>query len=505
MENLEVTTLELWPIEARKRIHAKGLSIKNLRKKYNHIIFPDDDCYDRQRQLFSTQIQERPLFIIRPISKDEIKDILNMIYKYSLTMRIIGGRHSTALQNPDIFLDMSEFNHIKFDKNSHEHKEHKEHRHHRYNLCQHLKVGAGATQGAVNAYLFSMSENYYFSGIKPNHPTSLAFPSGSAASVGIAGISTIGGIGTLRRSLGLAVDSIKSFTIVLPPNKNCGARIVKASKYKNSDLFWALLGGGGANFGVVTEIIYYVRQINNIILYEMSWPWERASDVLNLWQSTALQRNNQFNEDLSLFNSKGPKIHLTGIYALNDNETTTNAENKIQTELSSLKELDGELTIYKQTSYAKIYTQFVNERVYHNFSVGRTILTDNIVPADILINRIEIADKLNGFSYIGLQLMGGKISDVKPSETAFYPRYSKFFIDIFNFWDSAVYQEEQENWNITTFSLLYPKLGPYCYLGFPIPNLPDHLTAYYGNNKLRLLEIKKIIDPLDLLKFPGSL
>lgn len=33
--------------------------------------------------------------------------VLNLLDKYSLSIRIVGGRHSTALQNPDIFLDIS--------------------------------------------------------------------------------------------------------------------------------------------------------------------------------------------------------------------------------------------------------------------------------------------------------------------------------------------------------------------------------------------------------------
>ncbi len=74
--------------------------------------------------------------------------------------------------------------------------------------------------------------------------------------------------------------------------------------------------------------------------------------------------------------------------------------------------------------------------------------------------------------------MGGKISDIPPNATAFYPRNSKFFIDIFNFWDSPVYQEQNMKWNGKTFKELYPIAGPYVYLGFPISNLPDSIAGY---------------------------
>lgn len=68
MVDLEVTTLELWPRQARRLIADKGLSVRYLKQTFTDIIFPWNFHYDMERQLFSCQIQERPLFIIKPIS-----------------------------------------------------------------------------------------------------------------------------------------------------------------------------------------------------------------------------------------------------------------------------------------------------------------------------------------------------------------------------------------------------------------------------------------------------
>jgi len=413
----------------------------------------------------------------------EIMKVLNLLPKYLLTIRIIGGRHSTSLQNPDIFLDISGFNEIILNK--------------------YLEVGGGATQGSVNFFLFNISEHYYFPGAKPNHPTSIAFPGGSAATVGVSGISTVGGIGTLRRTLGLTVDSIKSFRIVLLPIETEKSRVVIASAKHQSDLFWALLGGGGANFGVITKITYYPLKIQKVILYEINWKWSQADDVLSIWQRTAPKRPNAFNEDLSLFSDMGiAGINLIGVYLIPKNQTEIQAKETI---INEIKPLGGDLIINEATTYAQVYKNFVAARIYHNYSIARTILTANLIPSHIVINRIEKARKINGRAFIGLQLMGGKISDINSKATAFYPRESKFFVDLFSFWDSAVNQQDNQTWNEETFKELYTFIGPYCYFGFPIANLPNHLNAYYGQNKYRLLEIKQKIDPLGLLKFPDSL
>jgi len=490
MDDLTINTLELWPRKSRELIRNKGLSIRKLRKLFNeHIIFPWEDNYDKRRMLFSTQIQERPLFIIRPESEDDIINTLELLKSHNMTLRIIGGRHSTALQNPDIFLDMSFFNKISKKK--------------------YLHVGGGATQGQVNAFLFENYKGHYFPGAKPNHPNSLVFPSGSAATVGVSGISSVGGIGSLRRTLGLTIDSIKGIKIVLPPTDKDPPKIIVASKSKHSDIFWALLGGNGANFGVIIEIYYYIIKINEVILYQVDWDASEASKILTLWQETAPNRPDSYNEDLAIFNQVSKSsgklelgINLIGIYVIPDGQNNHKARKEITSEL---RYLGGNLTLTDASDYDIIYHKFVDERVYHNFSVGKTFLTKQFVPPEILLDKLEQARHINGFTYIGLQLMGGKISQKKSSDTAFYPRQSKFFVDIFNFWDSPVDQESNMKWNGKTFVELYPIIGPYSYLGFPVPILSNNLKAYYGDNLEKLRKIKKKVDPLGLLKFPGSL
>lgn len=143
MDDLTVHTLQLWPRKARSIIKEKGLSVRQLRTQFkDHIIFPWDDNYDQQRMLFSTQIQERPLFIVQASSEEDVIVVLELLKSHIMTLRIVGGRHSTALQNPDIFLDMSSFDKISLNK--------------------YLHVGAGATQGQVNAYLFENHKGCYF-------------------------------------------------------------------------------------------------------------------------------------------------------------------------------------------------------------------------------------------------------------------------------------------------------------------------------------------------------
>ena len=502
---LNLTTLQLWPAKAADIIHQKGLSTTKLKNKFNEIIFPWNDNYDKQRQLFSSQIQEKPLFIIFPCEEQEIIKIYTLMIKHRLTLRIIGGRHSPLLVEPDIFVVMSKFDYIRLDKFDHI-----------------LKVGSYYTQGEVNNFLFQHNPNYHFPGGKINHPNLLtpAFPGGSASTVSALGISLSGGIGTLRRTLGLTIDSIISFKIVVPPTKDSRAEILIAEKHRHEDLFWALRGAGNQNFGFITEITYQIDIVSAVILYEINWKYTEstARNVLKEWQQNSVYLSNQFNEDLSFFtNNLNEKdspgkaergfpeqgINVTGIYVLKFGQSVKSAQKDVKKNTYYLLKLGGTMLIDELSSYQDVYIKFVQARVYHNFSLGKTVFTRKNLSDEILIPRMREAKKVRARSLIGLQLMGGKISDVSPKGTSFYPRCAKFFIDIFNHWDSVVDQAGSEAWNRETFRIIHDENRPFSYIGFPVSGLTP--INYYGKNLPRLEEIKKKYDPLNLLKYPDSL
>ncbi|KAG8741999.1 hypothetical protein FRC10_002116 [Ceratobasidium sp. 414] len=79
---------------------------------------------------------------------------------------------------------------------------------------------------------------------------SITFIGGSAKTVGAAGGWVMGGgHSVLSNTYGLGVDRVLQFRIVTPDG-----RYIVANACQNTDLFWALRGGGGGTFGVVMEV-----------------------------------------------------------------------------------------------------------------------------------------------------------------------------------------------------------------------------------------------------------
>jgi hypothetical protein len=56
-------------------------------------------------------------------------------------------------------------------------------------------------------------------------------------------------------------------------------RLLKASESSNSDLFWAIRGGGG-NFGVVTEFEYQLHPVDRVLSGALTYPAGRIPELL---------------------------------------------------------------------------------------------------------------------------------------------------------------------------------------------------------------------------------
>ena len=79
---------------------------------------------------------------------------------------------------------------------------------------------------------------------------------GGCATVGVAGLIQSGGFGSFSKNYGLAAAALLQAEIVTADGT---VKIVNA--VKNPDLFWALKGGGGGSFGVVTKLTLRTREL----------------------------------------------------------------------------------------------------------------------------------------------------------------------------------------------------------------------------------------------------
>jgi FAD/FMN-containing dehydrogenase len=106
-----------------------------------------------------------------------------------------------------------------------------------------------------------------------------ALPGGTCPTVGIAGLATGGGIGVLARAYGLTCDHLVAAAIV-----TAEGNIRTVSANNEPDLFWALRGGGGGNFGIVTSLRFATVPAPDITVFSLGFPGGSAAAVLDAWQ-----------------------------------------------------------------------------------------------------------------------------------------------------------------------------------------------------------------------------
>jgi len=88
------------------------------------------------------------------------------------------------------------------------------------------------------------------------------------------GLTTGGGYGPLTARYGLALDNLLAAEVV-----PADGRLVNCDEHENTDLFWAIRGGGG-NFGVVTSMRVRLHPIRQVFAGMILFPWSQAESVL---------------------------------------------------------------------------------------------------------------------------------------------------------------------------------------------------------------------------------
>ena len=115
-------------------------------------------------------------------------------------------------------------------------------------------------------------------------PHSLFVPGGTFVDTGIGGLTLTGGIGFLMGTGGLTCDNLVEATVV-----TADGSVVTASADGDSDLLWALRGGGG-NFGVVTEFAFRLHPLREIHVGAYAVRLADAAVGLRRWRRSSARR-----------------------------------------------------------------------------------------------------------------------------------------------------------------------------------------------------------------------
>jgi FAD/FMN-containing dehydrogenase len=214
------------------------------------VISPDDGmAFDAARTTFNGMLDRRPALVTRPLDVDDVVVAVSFANASDLPIAVRGGGHGVAghcVGDGSVVVDLRLMRSVTVDPQA------------RTATC-----GGGALWEDLDP---------------PCQRHGLATPGGTFGDTGVAGLTLGGGIGHLMGPHGLTLDHLLAAKVV-----TVDGAIVHASEDENTDLFWALRGGGG-NFGVVVEFTFRLHPVGLVLGGLLIYRPEEASEVLSTFR-----------------------------------------------------------------------------------------------------------------------------------------------------------------------------------------------------------------------------
>ena len=315
-------------------------------------------------------------------------------------------------------------------------------------------------------------------------------PAGTCATVGFAGLALGGGIGMSARKFGLTSDNLLEATVVL-----ADGRVVVAGADEHPDLYWALRGGGGGNFGIVTRLVFGTHPVDEVVTYSLEWPWADAKRVIDAWQKFAPHAPDGLfsvlNVNAAAGSSASPHITSAGQFY--------GSEDRLRALLQPLAAAGTPLRFTtRRRSYLDAQVMWAGSRGRATFA-GKSSLSNRLLSSagiDALLHQLEARRATGtGSGIVLLDSWGGAINRVPKARTAFVHRDALFSMQYLAYWDASASAAPNVAWLRRCYAALRPHVSGFAYQNYIDPDLSSWQHAYYGSNLPRLQRIKRAYDP----------
>jgi FAD/FMN-containing dehydrogenase len=419
------------------------------------VIGADDEEYDAARRIYNGMIDRRPELIVRVAGADDVARVLDHARSRELPISVRGGGHNVAgnaLVQGGVVIDCSQRRDVTVDP---------------------AGRSAVAEPGATW---------YDFDQVTQGH--GLATTGGLISTTGVAGFTLGGGIGWLVRRHGLAADNLIEAEVVMAD----GRRAV-ASAEEDSDLLWALRGGGG-NFGVVTRLKFEVHPLGPVTGGLVAHPRPRAGDLLRFWRDFVETAPDELTTMVALLTT--PDGHpAAGLACCHAGEPSRAAA-----EVAPLKEFGPPLADHidvlpytvLQSSLDATAPAGLRNYWKSDFANG---LTDGFI--DTLI---EIADRApSPLCQVHLHHLGGRLREEPAGGSAFPNRGADFVYNLIGCWEDPGEDDVNIDWARTAFEELRAFSLGSAYVNFLGDDGEARVRAAYGANYDRLAALKRRYDP----------
>ena len=436
------------------------------------IVWPGDPDYDLVRTDFNLRFDVRPWAILFACSTADVVEGVRMAREAGAELRARAGGHgfeAYSLIEDGLVIDVSSIAYVRVAKD-----------------LRTARIGAGIKLGDAYQQLWDAGH--------------LAIPAGSCTSVGLTGLTLGGGFGVLSRERGLACDALVEAEMV-----TANGDVVRASEAENPDLFWALRGGGGGNFGIVTELTFRVEPIGDVAVTNVEWPQEQLPDVVDAWQRWVPGIDRRL---LSVTYFPPPNQRPRVFTFLNG------SSDELEALIQPLLRVGTPDLIVPPTSesWIELARRFREPlaapgRIDGGFPrkfKGSSAYLSQPLPPEAIATMIENLGRAPGRNFVQADNYGGAVSEVAPDATAFFHRNALASLQFWGDWDD----DSEEPAHLAWINAIRKAMLPWtrgAYVNYIDGNIADWPAQYHGDNFERLRQVKRDWDPENVFHFPQSI
>jgi FAD/FMN-containing dehydrogenase len=438
--------------------------IDELAKSFaGHLLQASSPGYDDARRVHNGLIDKRPALIARCTGVADVADALEFGRELGLEIAVRGGGHNVAGRatiDAGLMIDLAPMKGIHVD----------------------AKRKVAHAQGGATWREFNRETQLH----------GLATTGGVVSTTGIAGLTLGGGIGWLMGKYGLALDNLLSVRIVTADGK-----ILTANAEENSDLFWAVRGGGG-NFGVVASFEYKLHAVGPMITGGLiAYPFERARDLLRFYRDSTQSLPDEFVVFAGLVHAPdGSGTKLAALVGGHCGDESAGAEAMKRLKAFGTPVMDAIGPISYSALNSLLDAAYPRGALNHWKSSFLSQLSD-----DAIDNLIECFARCpTPMGQLLLEHFHGAACRVGVSDTAFPHRSPGYNLVVLSEWLQPADTQKCTQWARDSYDALKPWMSSSRYVNYLGDDEGGNpMAAAYGVNYARLQKIKAKYDPYNIL------
>ena len=434
-----------------------------------------DPGFSNSLAIDNGRISMRPLVLAVPSNTQDVAAIVSYCHDRGVPLTAKAGGHSAAgycLNSEGVVLDLADMNSMTLSEDG-----------------SRLSVGAGTRW--ISAYDFLRDRQSAYTVI-----------GGGCSGVGVAGFTLGGGYSFISRSYGLGCDNVNGLEFVSTSGNvfelnNDLFDSKRKTDVDKRELYRALRGAGGGNFGIVTRLDLQLQKthVPRLTMGQITFPFYRLKEVLGFYNEWVLKLPKEMAvygmmrnfPDSRLGGKPSLALRFTPVYNGKFAEAVD-----LMKPLLDFGPKDVELytlTLPEWEDFVGTGTQVLGHSAYiRSLVLGPRSLTADVVElCQFYLGRAPSTD-----SYIVWTHTGGQIGKYGADTSCFAHRDGAFTFELKSEWDSS--QPLLARPNIEWAVEFFDALGQHsqgAYLNYIDPLLLNWQKAYYRNEYDRLLGIKE--------------